>query len=48
MYAFSAEVYTTDCRIVGVGMASGIGRFGSMMMPYILVPAFHLKPEYTF
>ena len=29
-------------------MASGIGRFGSMMMPYILLKAFYLKPEYTF
>lgn len=40
IYPFSAEVYSTKYRTVGIGMASAVGRLGTVLMPWITI---HLR-----
>jgi putative MFS transporter len=42
IYAYTPELYPTRCRATGCGFASSIGRFGSLIGPYVvgvLLPA---------
>jgi uncharacterized membrane protein len=34
-YEYTSEIYNTQSRANGVGMASAIGRIGSIIMPWI-------------
>jgi MFS transporter, putative metabolite:H+ symporter len=41
IYAYTTEVYKTNYRILGVGWASSMGRIGSLLMPFIVIPLFY-------
>ena len=45
IYAYTTEVYSTYFRTIGIGWASGMGRVGTCLMPYIIFPLFY---TYTF
>ena len=40
LYPFSTECYSTSNRTLGFGSASAVGRIGSTISPYILLPLF--------
>ncbi len=40
LYAYTTEVYSTDYRSIGIGWASGMGRLGTCIMPFIIFPLF--------
>lgn len=48
LYPFTTELYPTPLRTFGFGWASGIGRLGSFIMPFILFPIFEIKFYYPF
>ena len=37
IYPLTTELYTTTIRVAGMGFASGVGRLGSAIMPYMLL-----------
>ena len=37
IYPLTTELYTTTIRVAGMGFASGVGRLGSAIMPYLLL-----------
>jgi hypothetical protein len=45
IYAYTTEAYNTLYRTLGFGTASGIGRIGSTIAPYILLPLFYENPS---
>ena len=38
LYAFTPEVYPTDLRASGMGMAGAVARFGGLFAPAIIAP----------
>lgn len=38
IYAYTAEIYKTTYRSVGVGWGTGMGRLGTCIMPYLIFP----------
>jgi putative MFS transporter len=38
LYAFTPEVYPTDLRASGMGMAGAVARFGGLFAPMIVAP----------
>jgi putative MFS transporter len=38
LYAFTPEVYPTDLRATGMGMAGAVARFGGLFAPAIIAP----------
>lgn len=47
-FQFTSEVYPTKSRTTGMGLASGIGRFGGMAMPWVCVSLSDLNPVAPF
>jgi putative MFS transporter len=41
IYPFIAEIYPTSLRLIGVGLASAVGRFASCIMPMIAIRLFY-------
>ena len=35
LYVYTAEVYPTEVRSLGLGIATAVGSIGSVLMPYI-------------
>jgi MFS family permease len=50
LYAVGARIYPTEIRMTGIGWAAGIGRFGSILGPYLagLLVARHVGMAGTF
>jgi hypothetical protein len=44
VYTYTGEFYKTTYRAVGVGWASGMGRIGGIIMPYIVIPLVMIDP----
>ena len=38
LYAFTPEVYPTDLRASGMGLAGAVARFGGLLAPTIIAP----------
>jgi nitrate/nitrite transporter NarK len=38
IYPLAAEIFDTKVRTTGFGISSGMGRIGSIIMPFILIP----------
>lgn len=47
-FQFTSEVYPTKYRTTGLGLASGIGRFGGMAMPWVCVSLADINPVAPF
>ena len=41
IYPYTSEAYNTLLRAISFGTASAIGRIGSSLTPYILIPLFY-------
>ena len=48
LFQYTSEVYNTRCRTTGLGMASGLGRLGGIMMPWICVILSDISPVAPF
>ncbi|MEM3592925.1 MAG: MFS transporter [Candidatus Micrarchaeia archaeon] len=38
MYSYSAELFPTEERAIGVGLTDGLGHIGGVIAPYIIIP----------
>jgi len=50
IYAYTPELYPTHARATGAGFASGVGRFGSIVGPYVvglIIPVFGKSGVFT-
>jgi len=48
LYPFTAEIYHTSLRTLGVGSSSAFGRIGSTLMPVISIKLFYMNMWYPF
>ena len=48
LYPFTTESYGTLNRTLGFGFCGAIGRFGSTIMPYVVVPLIDINPQMIF
>lgn len=38
LYTYTTEVYSTNNRVLGIGWATGMGRLGTCLMSFYLIP----------
>lgn len=48
VFSFTAELYPTPLRTLGVGYSSAFGRVGSFLMPFITLNLYYMDPFYPF
>jgi putative MFS transporter len=48
MYPFTAELYSTNIRTLGVGLSSAIGRISACLMPIITIKLFYINIYHPF
>jgi hypothetical protein len=48
VYPLSSEVYPTHFRTVGYGFATGVGRIGACLMPFLVFPLLSISPNADF
>jgi MFS transporter, putative metabolite:H+ symporter len=48
VFSFTAELYPTPLRTLGVGFSSAFGRVGSFIMPFITLNLYYVDPFYPF